>query len=225
VTRDPTSPPDRDPEARVSDAVELLQSLWGEELPPAPDAWRTVASDAVAVDDERGTRQGLVVQGDGLRHVTLAALVRAAGPRAPVLPLRLARLLQDVPSVASVAADSVAEARCEDVGLWTYDFASRTVMFDEACGVLLGEGSVAIGDRSLTAALTTTIHPDDRERVAEALLSADAPGLGYDVAFRSRHPDGSWVSLRGRGRVISPGAQGARLVGALSREPVPSAVA
>jgi len=216
----PTSLPERDPELRVRETVELLQTLWGEELPPAPEPWRTALLDAVVADDDHGARQGLVVQGDGLTHIALAALVRAAGPDAPALPLGLARLLRDVPTVTSRPAAEPAATGCgSDVGLWTYDLTTRTVMFDETCGQLLGEGSVAIGDRPFGEAVSTTIHPDDQERVAEALRAADAARPAYDVGFRTRQPDGSWVALRGRGRVIAAGTQGPRLVGVLSREP------
>jgi len=222
VTGHPTSLPERDPEVRVRETVALLQTLWGEELPPAPHPWRTALLDVVVADDDHGTRDGLVVQGDGLTHIALAALVRAAGPGAPALPSRLALLLQDVPTTNGHQAEApAADCWAADVGLWTYDFVSGTVMFDETCGQLLGEGSVAIGDRPLTEALTTTIHPDDQERVAAALRSAEASRPGYDVGFRTRQPDGSWMRLRGRGRVITAGARGARLVGVLSRETAP----
>jgi len=213
----PTSLPERDPEVRVRETVDLLRTLWGEELPPAPDAWHTALLDAVAADDAHGTRLGLVVQGDGLTHVALSALVRSAGRGRVPLPPGLARLVQDVPTVTS--HDPAPSARLStEVGLWTYDLATQTVMFDEVCGLLLGEGSVAIGDRSFAEALTTTIHPDDRERVADALRFADAARPGYDVGFRTRQPDGSWRALRGRGRVIAAGAQGPRLVGLLTLE-------
>jgi PAS domain-containing protein len=214
----PTSLPERDPEVRVRETVDLLRALWGEELPPAPQPWRTALLDAVVADDEHGTRRGLVVQGDGLTHIALAALVRSAGPGAPALPPGLARLLRDVPTVTSRPEPDPALRVPTDVGLWTYDLPSRTVMFDEACGLLLGEGSVAIGDRPVSEALTTTIHPDDQERVAEALDAADASRPGYDVGFRTHQPDGSWLALRGRGRVIAAGSQGPRLVGVLFPE-------
>ncbi|NIZ90971.1 PAS domain-containing protein [Kineococcus rubinsiae] len=207
------------PEARVRGAAELLQTLWGEELPPSPEPWRTALLDALAADDAAGTSRGVVVQGDGLTLTALSALVRAAGREAPALPPALLQRARDVPSVHVVpttATTTEADGTpCESLGLWEFDFATGTVMFDEACGRLLGEGPVAVGDRPLTAALTTSIHPDDQERVGVAMAAA-AASREYEVVFRTRQPDGSWLSLRSRGSVVGPGP--ARLLGVLVRD-------
>ena len=99
----PAPLPGHGPEARVREAVALLQTLWGDGLPPAREPWRTAVLDAVSADDAGGARRGLVVQADGLTHAALAALVRAAGREAPDLPPALLRLLQDVPAVPEAA--------------------------------------------------------------------------------------------------------------------------
>ena len=71
-----------------------MRELWGDEMPPAEDPPLTIFADAVALDDQHGTADGLVVQGDGLRVEALARLVGDApdvAARLAVLPAALRR--------------------------------------------------------------------------------------------------------------------------------------
>jgi len=58
----------------------MLTGLYGDELPLGDDPLLTAVVDAIATDDDGGTRDGLVVQGDGLTRAALAELLQAAGP-------------------------------------------------------------------------------------------------------------------------------------------------
>jgi len=78
-----------------------IRELWGDEMPPTEDPPLTIFTDAVALDDQHGSADGLVVQGDGLRLEVLARLL-ADGPdpaqRLALLPVglrqRVAELLR-----------------------------------------------------------------------------------------------------------------------------------
>jgi len=52
-----------------------VRELWGDEMPPTEDPPLTIFTDAVALDDQHGSADGLVVQGDGLRLEVLARLL------------------------------------------------------------------------------------------------------------------------------------------------------
>ena len=57
------------------------------------------------------------------------------------------------------------------------------------------------------ATVTTTVHPDDRERVREALrayFAGETPE--YEVEFRARHWDGSWRWILSRGIAVRDAA-------------------
>jgi PAS domain S-box-containing protein len=46
------------------------------------------------------------------------------------------------------------------------------------------------------------IHPDDRDRVQDLILSHITSGTPYVVEFRMRHKDGHWVWIQGSGSVV-----------------------
>jgi PAS domain S-box-containing protein len=57
------------------------------------------------------------------------------------------------------------------------------------------------------AAVTTTVHPDDRARVQEALRAYFAGATPeYQVEFRARHRDGSWRWILARGVAVRDAA-------------------
>ena len=73
-----------------------LRRLWGEELPPGIEPVLKVLVDAVALDDEHGVGEDLVVQSDALTLSTLASLLRspcAPEERLELLPPLLRRRL------------------------------------------------------------------------------------------------------------------------------------
>src|SRR5437764_15036227 len=49
------------------------------------------------------------------------------------------------------------------------------------------------------------VHPDDRERLAEALGSLLRGGPPLEVRYRARHADGRWVVLESRAQAVTDG--------------------
>jgi PAS domain S-box-containing protein len=98
----------------------------------------------------------------------------------------LSNLLSNVPGVAY---------RCRNEPGWPMEFVS------DGCADLVGHEAAAFerGDRSWEA---DVIHPDDRERVREAVQSAVAAGEAFTVTYRARTTDGTVRHLWEQGRGV-----------------------
>jgi PAS domain S-box-containing protein len=95
---------------------------------------------------------------------------------------------------------------------WEWDLESgRDVCFGDL-RTLLG-----MSDNSFVGTIDdfyVTLHPDDRERVVNAIEEAKRNGVRYEEEFRVRREDGQerWVSSKGRA-YYSPGRQPVRMLG------------
>jgi hypothetical protein len=63
---------------RATRVGDLLERLWGQDLPPGDRPFQTVAEDSTLVDDAEGRTSGVVVRGDGIRVADIAAMVEAS---------------------------------------------------------------------------------------------------------------------------------------------------
>ncbi|PRY17883.1 hypothetical protein [Kineococcus rhizosphaerae] len=193
-----------------------LEALWGDELPDAPDPVLTVLVDAVAVDDQHGLDDRLVVQGDGLGYEALARVladVRSTSTLQLLPPALRARLAGALPSAARLIDLRVAgEAALpgEATGAWEYDATEETVAWDARSGVLCGLEQRA-GVAPLAEWLRRSVHAEDRALVAGALRSSASTGLPCDVRFRTAaaHPG----AVLARGRALTGPGGGVRVLG------------
>jgi diguanylate cyclase (GGDEF)-like protein/PAS domain S-box-containing protein len=98
-------------------------------------------------------------------------------------------------------------------GIWSLDMRKGGTTYSETWVEMLGyvDGELdGDPDRWLTM-----IHPDDRERVAEAdraHLAGETPF--FEAEFRMRHKDGHWIWILDRGKAIERDAEG-RLIRAI----------
>jgi len=98
-------------------------------------------------------------------------------------------------------------------GVWSFDLRKGGTTYSGTWVKMLGyaEGELdGDPDRWLTM-----IHPDDRERVAEAdraHLAGETPF--FEAEFRMRHKDGHWIWILDRGKAIERDAEG-RLIRAI----------
>ncbi|WP_027167453.1 PAS domain S-box protein [Mesorhizobium sp. WSM3224] len=98
-------------------------------------------------------------------------------------------------------------------GVWSLDMRKGGTTYSETWVKMLGYADGELDgdpDRWLTL-----IHPDDRERVAEAdraHLAGETPF--FEAEFRMRHKDGHWVWILDRGKMIERDADG-RLIRAI----------
>ncbi|WP_432511123.1 hypothetical protein [Kineococcus sp. SYSU DK001] len=194
----------------------VLEALWGDRLPDAPDPVLTVLVDAVAVDDQHGVQDHLVVQGDGLSLQALAAILAdvRSGATPAMVPADLRARLAGLPPAAARVVD-LREAGevalpSEATGAWEYDAEQGTVSWDARGGALCGLGDRA-GVAPLAEWLRRGVHEEDRSPVAAALRSSAATGRPYDVRFRVPPPRRAVVLARGR--VLSGPGGGVRVLG------------
>ena len=67
------------------------------------------------------------------------------------------------------------------------------------------------------------IHPEERERVMTAIQVAVAEGSrGWELEYRFRRPDGTWVPIADRGLVVRGRADAVRLVGTMTEAKEPA---
>lgn len=97
------------------------------------------------------------------------------------------------------------------IGTWVWDLRTNTLDWDHRLHSLLGTTPSAIGD---IGAFSQMVHPDDRDRVTDALEGAVGGGGDFVEAFRMIRADGAqrWIESRGRA-VLDPAGRAARLVG------------
>ncbi|WP_282944472.1 SpoIIE family protein phosphatase [Cellulomonas endometrii] len=98
------------------------------------------------------------------------------------------------------------------VGSFDWDLSSGRLNWDEQLLELFGVGSQDFG--GTIDAFNSLLHPDDVERVGEALAEAIATCSSFAVEYRVQRPDGAlrWVSGRGTA-LIGPHGEAVRVLG------------
>lgn len=95
-----------------------------------------------------------------------------------------------------------------DLGTWDMDLKKKVYSGDERCRHLFG---VPETETLSAARVLQAIHPDDRERVLQAVMRARDPSSDgrYEAEYRTIWPDGSvhWVHARGQAFFAGEGAQ------------------
>lgn len=105
-------------------------------------------------------------------------------------------------------------ARASKDGLWEFDLAAQEMYVSGRCRELLRVPTDAEVDAELWNA---SIHPDDRERVADAMRTAMTDPEPVEAEYRVRQPDGQWQWVLSRGLgVTAPSGKVMRLVGSLA---------
>ncbi|TQN40815.1 PAS domain S-box-containing protein [Blastococcus colisei] len=99
------------------------------------------------------------------------------------------------------------------IGTFDWDLASGRLSWDEQLNVMFGYEPGTFEET--IEAFSARLHPDDRERVTEALQQCIDTCGEYDAEYRVVRPDGEtrWVHARGRALVGSAGSA-VRILGA-----------
>lgn len=101
----------------------------------------------------------------------------------------------------------------ERVGVWEIDPQSGAVAFDAVTARLVGAG-VSAGHSTVEQHLEDLVHPDDRDRVEQAMRQALGTGTSYRVRFRVTSSAGAVTWLISHGRVLTkPSDRVPRLTG------------
>ncbi|WP_254532093.1 PAS domain S-box protein [Natrinema gelatinilyticum] len=95
-----------------------------------------------------------------------------------------------------------------NTGVWEWDLETDAVTWNETYEGLLGLDPGSFG--GTWEAFKRRVHPDDLSRVVETVKQAIENDELFQMEFRLRHEDGSWVWVGARGRVVDDGR---RMVG------------
>ncbi|CAB4898052.1 unannotated protein [freshwater metagenome] len=106
-------------------------------------------------------------------------------------------------------------ARAEEMahlGNWDWDLSTDVETVSAVARAIFPAGGA---EPAITLAKALhRVHPDDRQRVEEALQNALSGSAVYDIEYRLQHPDGQVVHVHERARlVLDEQGQPARLVG------------
>jgi PAS domain S-box-containing protein len=184
-------------EARLARALHRTGSYQSEHrVRRADGAWRWVRDRGAVVPDASGAPASLV-------GVTLDRTQRvAAGDRAE----RLRRESEDRLRVALTSAS---------LGAYDCDPRTRRLWLDERARRILGMSPEAPAE---LAALLARVHPDDQERIREALTALHPPPSRAEGVTEFRlvpEPDGKPRWVRASWRALLEGARASRYVGTL----------
>lgn len=87
------------------------------------------------------------------------------------------------------------------MGAWDWNMDTGQVVWSPNMEVIHGLTPGSFGGRFED--VVATIHPDDRDRVLQALQAAIDHGADYHVEYRNVRPDGSIQWLEARGQIVS----------------------
>jgi len=105
-------------------------------------------------------------------------------------------------------------AHAAGIGSFAWDVAADVLVWDDPLLVTFGYADAEFpGDLE---AFTSRVHPDDRDRVEEALRAAIEACGDYAADFRAVRPDGSTRRLRARGRAREDAGGGVHVLGAVT---------
>ncbi|HVV00015.1 MAG TPA: PAS domain-containing protein, partial [Verrucomicrobiae bacterium] len=165
------------------------------------------------------------------RQKRIESTARPSRPEAPNFPLRLAEaagsfLRTRFNNAVHRAAESEIARLCEfrrlaldvaDVGTWEHNIRTNEVTGDERARAIFGAPSTHLSFEEVIECS----HPDDREKVRQAVARVLQPGSqgNYEMEHRVIWPDGSikWVSVKGRVFFSDPGRKyPARFIGTVT---------
>jgi PAS domain S-box-containing protein len=97
------------------------------------------------------------------------------------------------------------------VGVWAWDVAANRVSWSESLQTMLGLGA---GDLAGIESFESLAHPDDRERVRQAMEQAVDSDVPLEIELRANRADGKELWLFSNAAVIREGGQAVRMLGA-----------
>ena len=92
------------------------------------------------------------------------------------------------------------------IGTWEWDLDRDVILCSQSCARLLG---APFGETFSSTALSSFLHPDDRERIRVALFAAKATGT-LDIEIRALRAGGQERWLHAKGSILLDGRVGAK---------------
>jgi diguanylate cyclase (GGDEF)-like protein/PAS domain S-box-containing protein len=92
------------------------------------------------------------------------------------------------------------------LGLWECELPGKRVMLDARGAAMLG---YTVDQANSEPDFMQSVHPDDQVRV-EQCFARNVTGqlTAFEVEYRQRHANGSWVWIHSRGKVVKRGPEG-----------------
>jgi len=178
--------------------AELL-ALEVADIMPSEEAG-AIATRVAGLAEGPRTRERLVRRKDGvLIPSEVSAALLDDGRVQIIIRDNTARKLAEAALRASEA--SLAESqRVAHLGSWEYDYATKALHWSDE--VFRIGGYVPQSFVPTPGLLESAIHPDDRERVAQAQRAAHAGGVPYDLDHRIVRPDGAIRTVHQQAELI-----------------------
>jgi PAS domain-containing protein len=96
-----------------------------------------------------------------------------------------------------------------ETGLWEWDIAANAIRWSDKVGPLHGL-PLESQPRDYETYLSEAVHPEDRDRLNDAVERAVRYGEGYELEFRVNTPDGEARWLATRAHVVAAGVSSRR---------------
>jgi len=135
-----------------------------------------------------------------------------AGARVDALEAALAELETRRRTEAALGEDLHFALSAARLGSWKLDVATGAYEASDLCKANYGRRpDEDFGFEDLVA----SVHPEDRERMRQAIDAAIRDGSDYDIEYRAIIPGGDvrWVHVRGRADLIVEGGSARRMAG------------
>jgi two-component system, cell cycle sensor histidine kinase and response regulator CckA len=95
-------------------------------------------------------------------------------------------------------------------GIWDWNLVTNETFFDDRYYTMAGYTPNEF-PQNFTA-WAERVHPEDIERASDAIKAyLDGQSAVFDVEFRFKHKNGSWIWIQGRGKIVERDAKGAPL--------------
>jgi len=95
-------------------------------------------------------------------------------------------------------------------GIWDWNLVTNETFFDDRYYTMAGYTPNEF-PQNFTA-WAERVHPEDIERASNAIKAyLDGQSEVFDIEFRFRHKDGSWIWIQGKGKIVERDANGSPL--------------
>lgn len=133
-------------------------------------------------------------------YLALSVGIAVLGGRMQSARLRLGRNLQNTQEALSQSEERLnLTLRSSGIAVWSWEIEPNVIEADEHCSALFG---VAPGQFPKTVeGFAELLHPDDRERVRQAIASSLERGAEYKTEFRVVWRDGTIRTLVARAKI------------------------
>ncbi|MGI4895545.1 MAG: PAS domain-containing protein [Janthinobacterium lividum] len=199
---------------RAELVISGLRELWGEDLPPGPEAETVVLIDGLAIDDDQGRQLGLLVQSDAVPLNLLTRLLSADPGRREILEQLSPRLRARLDLEVETAEQERVAALKDPEGLpgtpsgvFALHDDPAVVDLDQRVSSLLG--LPAQQHRLPWTRALDLVHPADRAVMSHLTRQAFRTQGSFSLRYRVVHEDGQSVWLSSVGHVLT-GEQGGK---------------